>query len=88
MQRRICGNVFLADTDKMKAAEPHTEGILTMIEKTLGISGIFATDLTQLSDFGITKRELAGLSGRVGFPLQRSDYVWKIAEKMAKRKSD
>jgi hypothetical protein len=44
--------------------------------------GCFFTDESSLSDFGIDDNDALALSEKIGFPVQRHDYLCQIAAKM------
>lgn len=81
----VFGNdVYMGEVDRIDAHPAERSKLLRLIERTCGVSGIFATDESSLSDFCPESEELALISQELGFTVNECDLLCDIAAKMVK----
>jgi hypothetical protein len=73
--------VTFASTDRIDALEPYVDRVL----QAIGIAQAWVSNESQISDFGLSDEELARAAKELGLPVQRGDYLWKVARALAER---
>jgi hypothetical protein len=59
-----------------------------VVLEAMGHPEALVTDISCVSDFCLTKKELASLREELGVRVSDHDYVWEVAERVRKRASN
>lgn len=78
------GKILPAPADKLSTLGPYIRKVVIAVEKALGISGVFCTDGSLLSDFSVDEEDLAKIGQALGIVVKRDDYLWEVAERLKK----
>jgi len=79
-------DVFLAETNKVEARKRSISRLLAIISPYMEWPDrgrhVFVSDMSELSDFGLSPKELREISAELGFKVADHDYLYEIAERM------